>query len=220
MSGAEDIAILIVDDHKIARNGLRMEIEGTPGLLLVGEAKTADEALDMAARLHPDVVLMDIELGGTSGLEATRQLVAEGLAPKVLILTAHDTNDHYLLEAIQSGASGFLSKGLEGSELEHKIKNVVFSEMQAFPARSRSLLTQHEAQKRLAAGKEALVGTLSPAERRTLAAYVLAGSYKGTAERLRLSENTVKSHLSRVRTKLDVKTTDEAVSLARETGCL
>jgi DNA-binding NarL/FixJ family response regulator len=214
----EDITIVVADDHKWFRDGLMRDLEDTPGLLPVGEAGTADEAVDLAVEAKADIILMDIEMFGTSGLEATRRLMEEVPdPPRVLILTSYD-NDEYIIEAVQSGASGYLLKTIEGPELERRIRSVFSSGRQEFPDRVRQLMPRYEARRRREAEEEKLVSALSFNEIKALELIDRGFSYKEVAKRLSKSRYTIKVQLASARDKLNVGTSKEAALLARRTG--
>lgn len=218
MNGPKDITVVVADDHKWFRDGLMKELEDTPGLLPVGDAGTADKAVDLAVEAKADVILMDIEMFGTSGLEATRRLMEETPdPPRVLILTSYD-NDEYVVEAVQSGASGYLLKTIEGPELERKIRSVCSSGRQEFPDRVRQLMPQYEARRRRETREEELASALSSSEIEALALIERGLSYKEIAKRLNKSRDTVKVQLASARDKLEVDTSKEAARLARRTG--
>ena len=217
MNELEDITIVVADDHKFFRDGLVRSLEDTPGLLPVGEAETADEAIDLAVEAKADVILMDIEMFGTSGLEATRRLMEETPdPPRVLILTTYD-NDEYIIEAVRSGASGYVLKTTEGPELEHRIRSVC-SGRQEFPDRVRQLMPQHEARKRLETKEKELADALTSSEIEALALVHQGLPQKQVARQLNKSHETVRKQLASARDKLDVGTSEEAALLARRTG--
>lgn len=188
-------------------------LESTPSLLLVGAAETAREAIDLAIKLRPHIVLMDIQLPDMTGLEATRQLMLETSdPPKVLVLTTFDDDD-YLVEAHQSGASGYLLKTVTDRELDRKIRNVVVHKVQEWPDRVLQLVPQYEALKKLAMD-------LTPSEIKVLTLRYHGFSYKKSARELNIVKDTIKRHLASARTKLEVSSSDEAAMLAHRAGLI
>ena len=208
-----NITVLVVDDHPSTRIGLTGILESTPGLLPVGAAETAREAIDLAIKLRPHIVLMDIQLPDMTGLEATRHLMLETSdPPKVLVLTTFD-NDDYLVEAHQSGASGYLLKTVTDRELDRKIRNVVIHKVQEWPDRVLQLVPQHEALKRLTMD-------LTPGEIKVLTLRYHGFSYKESARELNVVKDTIKRHLANANAKLEVNSSDEAAMLAHRAGLI
>lgn len=215
-----DITVLIVDDHPSVRIGLTSILESTPGLLLVGKAETAREAIDLTIKLRPHIILMDIQLPDMTGLEATRRLMLENFdPPKVLILTTFDDDD-YLVEAYQSGASGYLLKTVTDRELERKIRNVVINKVQEWPDRVLQLVPQYEALKRQQADEVRLARNLTPSEIKVLTLIYHGFSYKESARELNVAKDTVKRHLANARAKLGVESSEEAAMLAHRVGLI
>lgn len=208
-----NITVLVVDDHPSTRIGLMGILESTPGLLLVGAAETAREAIDLAIKLRPHIVLMDIQLPDMTGLEAMRHLMLETSdPPKVLVLTTFDDDD-YLVEAHQSGASGYLLKTVTDRELDRKIRNVVINKVQEWPDRVLQLVPQYEALKRLAMD-------LTPSEIKVLTLRYHGFSYKESAKELSIVKDTIKKHLANANAKLEVNSSDEAAMLAHRAGLI
>src|SRR3954451_13313733 len=139
-AGAVVIRVVIADDEALVRGGLRMILEAQPDIEIAGEADDGRAALELVARSHPDVVLMDIRMPAVDGLEATRRLLAgEAPAPRVLILTTFDL-DEYVYEALRAGASGFLLKSAPPADLVHGVRAVMSGDALLAPAITRRLL--------------------------------------------------------------------------------
>ncbi|AXK37514.1 DNA-binding response regulator [Streptomyces armeniacus] len=214
MSGPEvpgTVRLLLCDDHAVVRAGLRALLSSTDGIEVVGEAGSGEEALAMAARLAPDVVLMDLQLGdGMDGVTATRHLVAGGhgtaaAPPKVLVLTMFDT-DADIARAVDAGAIGYLLKAERPEELFAAVHDA---------AAGRTALSGPVADRVLAQLRSPRA-TLSERERDILGQLALGLGNREIARALFISEATVKTHLGRVYAKLGVETRAAAVALAKE----
>jgi DNA-binding NarL/FixJ family response regulator len=208
------ISVLIVDDQPIARAGFRSVLAAAPRIEVVGEAADGEEAVELARRLRPDVVLMDIRMPRLDGIEATRRLA--GL--KVLILTTFGL-DEYIVEALRAGASGFLLKDAPVDELVGAIRAVAAGEAQLSPTVTRRLLDQ--VAHRLPAPVTPTDGgfeELTPREREVL--QLMAGGLSNAeiAAALFVSEPTVKTHVSSVLSKLGLRSRIQAVIYAYEAG--
>jgi DNA-binding NarL/FixJ family response regulator len=200
------VAVLIADDQALVRAGFRSILDARPGLRVVGEAANGREAIDLVRRHRPDVVLMDIEMPGVNGLEATRRIVSE--APPehpvaVLMLTTFDL-DAYVYDALRAGASGFLLKDVPPEEL-------------IAPAITRRLIERFVATAP-PTGVAPGLANLTPREREVLELVARGRSNGEIADDLVLSEATVKTHVKRVLAKLGVRDRVQAVVLAYESG--
>jgi DNA-binding NarL/FixJ family response regulator len=206
--------VLIADDQPIARAGFRSVLSSAPRIEVVGEAADGEEAVELARRLRPDVVLMDIRMPRLDGIEATRQLPGA----KVLILTTFGL-DEYIVEALRAGASGFLLKDAPVDELVGAIRAVAAGEAQLSPTVTRRLLDQ--VARRLPApvtvGDDGLA-ELTPREREVL--QLMAGGLTNAeiATALFVAEPTVKTHVSSVLSKLGLRSRIQAVIYAYEAG--
>ena len=199
------VRLLLCDDHAVVRAGLRALLASADGIEVVGEAGSDEEALAMAARLHPDVVLMDLQLGeGMDGVTATRRLTAEG-ATRVLVLTMFDT-DADITRAIEAGATGYLLKAERPDELFAAIRSAAFG---------RTALSAPVAD-RLLAQLRSPRPTLSAREHDILGQLARGLSNREIARALFISEATVKTHLGRIYGKLGVETRAGAVAVAKE----
>ncbi|AKZ56478.1 Transcriptional regulatory protein LiaR [Streptomyces ambofaciens ATCC 23877] len=201
------VRILVCDDHVVVRAGLLALLDSAPGIEVVGEAGTGEEALALAARLAPDVVLMDLQLGeGIDGVETTRRLTAaSGGPPHVLVLTTYDT-DADITRAIEAGATGYLLKAERPEEL--------FAAIHA-AAQGRTALSGPVAS-RVMANLRSPRPSLTDRERDILAQLATGLGNREIARALFISEATVKTHLRRVYDKLGVDTRAGAVAVAKE----
>jgi DNA-binding NarL/FixJ family response regulator len=203
---APPVRLLLCDDHAVVRAGLRALMSSASGIDVVGEAATGEEALAMAARLRPDVVLMDLQLdGGMDGVTATRHLTEDGAGPRVLVLTMFDT-DADVTRAIEAGATGYLLKAEQPDELFTAIRNAASGHTALSSPVADRLLT------RLRSPRPAL----SPREREILGQLARGLGNREIARALFISEATVKTHLSRIYDKLGVETRSGAVAAAKE----
>jgi DNA-binding NarL/FixJ family response regulator len=213
--------VLIADDQPLQRMGFRMLIEGTPGLTPVGEAAHGAEAVRLASELRPDVVLMDVRMPGMDGLEATRRIVATGGRTRVLIVTTFDL-DEYAYEGLRAGASGFLLKDARPEELVAGIHAVATGDAVVAPRLTRRLLDAYAHQVLAPTGSPAAVDprlqALSDREREVLVAVAQGWTNSEIAERLVLTESTVKKHVGRVLAKIGARDRIQAVITAYDAG--
>jgi DNA-binding NarL/FixJ family response regulator len=210
-----NVSVLVADDQTLVRAGFVRLLESEPGIAVVGEAADGLEALEAARRTRPDVVLMDIRMPRLDGLQATARLTAAQPGTRVVVLTTFDL-DEYVFEALRAGASGFLLKDAPPDELVHAIRVVAAGEALLAPSVTRRLIAEFartpvpRADDRLA--------RLTPRERDVLALVATGLSNAEIAARLFLGESTVKTHLTAVLTKLDLRDRVQAVVLAYESG--
>ncbi|KUN85623.1 response regulator [Streptomyces griseoruber] len=213
--------VLIADDQPLQRMGFRMLIEGTPGLDSVGEAAHGAEAVRLAAQLRPDVVLMDVRMPGMDGLEATRRIVAGGGRTRVLIVTTFDL-DEYAYEGLRAGASGFLLKDARPEELVAGIHAVATGDAVVAPSLTRRLLDAYAHQVLAPGGapvaEDPRLRTLTDREREVLVAIGQGWTNTEIAERLFLTESTVKKHVGRVLAKIGARDRIQAVITAYDAG--
>jgi DNA-binding NarL/FixJ family response regulator len=211
------IKIVIADDHALARGGLRGMFAAEDELEVVGEAADGAEALDAAARLHPDVVVMDIRMPRLDGIEATRRLVAQPSPPRVLVLTTFDL-DEYVYEALRAGASGFMLKDAPPAQLIEAVKAVASGDTLLAPAVTRRLVERYVRRPAADPSARSRLGELTEREREVLG-YVARGLSNGEiASTLFLSEATVKTHITRILSKLELRDRVQAVVFAYENG--
>jgi DNA-binding NarL/FixJ family response regulator len=216
------IRILIVDDQQLLRLGFRMLFEAQPDLRVVGEAGDGAEALRVIGREKPDVVLMDVRMPGMDGIEATEHIVARFPETRVLVLTTFDL-DEYAFAALRAGASGFVLKSIESDELLAAIRTVAQGDAVVAPRITRRLLETFAhrlpvGEDPSAADADARLALLTPREREVLAEVAQGRSNAEIAERLFLSESTIKTHVGRILPKLGLRDRVQAVVFAYRTG--
>ena len=212
------IRILIVDDQALIRSGLRMILEAETGFSVIGEAGDGREGVEMVSRMRPDVVLMDIRMPVMDGIDATRHLVGSGLdpEPRVLILTTFDL-DEYVYAAIRAGASGFLLKDAPPDDLIHAIRVVARGEALLAPTVTRRLIEEFASRPEPDAAPEGM-DELTEREVEVLRSLAAGLSNAEIADALFVSEATVKTHISHILTKLDLRDRVQAVVIAYESG--
>ena len=209
--------VLICDDQALVRGGFRAILESRPDLEVVGEAENGVEAVALAERRRPDVILMDIRMPIVDGVEATRQLVANGTPARILILTTFDL-DEYVHAAIRAGASGFLLKDVKPADLVHAIHVVAAGDALLAPSVTRRLLERFATT--LPAGDQTAEALAELTTREIEVLRLLAGGLSNAeiAATLVLSEATIKTHISSILRKLGLRDRVQAVILAYETG--
>ncbi|MGW7685751.1 response regulator [Kribbella sp. NPDC054772] len=198
-----DITLLLVDDHPVVRNGLRGMFEAADGFTVLAEAPDGVRAVELAAELEPDVILMDLRMPGGGGLDAITELTRRGIRSKVLVLTTWDT-DTDTLPAIEAGATGYLLKDAPQDELFNAVRQA---------AAGRTVLSPAVASRLVSAVRFPAPAPLAARERQVLELVAKGTSNRDIARELFISEATVKTHLSHVFTKLGV--TDRAAAVAK-----
>jgi DNA-binding NarL/FixJ family response regulator len=211
------VRVLIVDDQALVRRGFRMILDDEPDVTVVGEAATGLEAVEEAARLAPDVVLMDIRMPGLDGVEATRRITAAGPVPRVVVLTTFDLDEH-VVESIRAGASGFLLKDVPPEELVRAIKVVSEGDALLAPSVTRRVLARVAATPSPSTDGAAALASLTERETEVLRLLARGMSNAEIAGSLFLGETTVKTHVGRVLAKLGVRDRVQAVVAAYESG--
>jgi DNA-binding NarL/FixJ family response regulator len=209
--------VVIADDQPMVRAGLRSLLEGEDDVVVVGEAVDGEQALHAVRRHRPDVVLMDIRMPNLDGLEATRRLVTEGSAAKVLVLTTFDL-DEYVFDALRAGASGFLLKDATAEELIAAVRTLAAGDAILAPAVTRRVIEAFAAVPRPRAGIADRLAALSPREVEVLRLLAQGLSNAELAARLQLSDATVKTHIARILSKLQLRDRAQAIVAAYETG--
>jgi DNA-binding NarL/FixJ family response regulator len=211
------IRVVIVDDQSLVRAGFRMVLSSQEDMAVVGEAGDGADALRLLARTPADVVVMDIRMPIMDGVAATRRLCATEGGPRVLVLTTFDT-DEDAFAALQAGASGFLLKNVPPEELLAAIRVVASGESVVAPRVTRRLLDRFAGQLAPPQVADGRLATLTEREREVLLLVAQGMSNAEIAEKLFVAEATVKTHVGRILTKLDLRDRVQAVVLAYETG--
>ena len=212
------IRIAIAEDQLVVRAGLRLILECEDDLVLVGEASTGREAVETAALVRPDVMLMDIGMPGMDGIEATRRIVERDAAgPRVLVLTTFDTDD-LVFGALRAGASGFLLKSRPPEELLMAIRVVAAGDALLSPEITRRLIETAVTRPNPGDGVPAALAELTDREREVFGLMAVGRSNGEIAAELFVSEGTAKTHVARIFAKLGVRDRVQAVILAYECG--
>ncbi|MBW3634453.1 MAG: response regulator transcription factor [Chloroflexi bacterium] len=211
----DPIRVLIADDHTLFRHGIRALLDSVPDIALIGEAATGDEAIAQVRALRPDVVLMDIKMPGTNGIEATRRVLAENSGTAVVVLTMLEDDDS-VFAAMRAGARGYVVKGADEEELLRVVRAVTAGEALFGPAIAERLMAFFSD-----AGPAARARSfpdLTERERDVLG--LIAGGHSNAeiAARLFLSPKTVRNHISSIFNKLQVTDRSQAIVRAREAG--
>jgi DNA-binding NarL/FixJ family response regulator len=213
------ISVLLVDDHSLIRKGFRLILTAEPDIEVAGEAADGRTAVSMCTALRPDVVLMDVRMPGSDGIEATRDIVAAGLPSKVLILTTFDL-DEYVYASLRAGASGFLLKDTQPDALAAAIRTIAAGDAVLAPTSTRRLI--HQFASAQPAGSSdgphaAQIREVLTVREQDVFAHIAAGLSNGEiAAGLHLSEGTVKIHVGRILAKLGLRDRVQAVVLAYE----
>jgi len=212
------IRVAVADDQAIVRDGLKAQLGLVTDMEVVGEASTGAQAVAIARRTLPDVLLMDVRMPELDGIEATRQVCADPATEnvKVLILTTFD-DDEQVYSAIRAGASGFLLKDVTPTVLHEAIRSVAAGDAVIAPAATRRLLTDL-ARRPGARGPRDSLGELTPREREVMVLVAQGLSNAEISGRLFLSPATTKTHVSRILTKVGARDRAQLVALAYETG--
>ncbi|MFI5041802.1 MAG: response regulator [Acidimicrobiales bacterium] len=212
------IRVVIADDQNLVRSGLRMILATQPDIAVVAEAQDGHEAVRLVRTLRPDVVLMDIRMPGTDGLAATRAIAGDPAtaATKVVMLTTYDL-DEYLFGALQAGAAGFLLKGVSPEDLIRGVREVAAGECLLAPSATRRLIAEFVDSRPAGPADDSArrrVDTLTPRELEVLGLMARGLSNSEIADELIVGENTVKTHVSHVLSKLGARDRIQAVILA------
>ena len=212
------VKILIVDDHAVVRDGLRVMLSRREDFLVVGEAENGLEAVAKVRELDPDVILMDLRMPELDGVEAMRQIRAENAEAKFLVLTTYDT-DEYIFDAIEAGAKGYLLKDASREDLFQAISAVHRGESLVQPGVASRVLDRL-AQLTRQAGQAVQPQLLSERELEVLQLMASGAANKQIASDLTISESTVKTHVTNIFQKLDVNHRTEAVTKAMSKGII
>jgi DNA-binding NarL/FixJ family response regulator len=211
------IRVLIADDQALVRSGFRMILESRDDLEVVGEASDGEQAIRLAGQTRPDVVLMDVRMPGLDGVSATARLTAPADAPKVIILTTYDLEEP-LYAALRAGASGFLLKDVRPADLVEAIRVVAGGDALLAPTATRRLLNRFLVTDVTPAAPASALEELTDREREVLTLLARGASNAEIADRLTVTEATVKTHVSAVLRKLRVRDRVQAVVLAYDLG--
>jgi DNA-binding NarL/FixJ family response regulator len=218
MTTPPPIRIVVADDHQVVRTGFAALLDTQPDFTVVGTACDGAEAVQIARELRPDVVLMDVRMPVMDGIEATKQLTESGAGPRILILTTFDL-DEYVYDALCAGASGFLLKDVTAERLFDAVHVVAAGEALLAPTVTRRLIGEFtRLRPRPAAAPPVTLAALTPRETQVLKLVAEGLSNPEIAARLVVTEETVKTHVSRVLNKLGLRGRTQAVVMAYESG--
>ncbi|MGE3075423.1 MAG: response regulator [Dehalococcoidia bacterium] len=208
------VRVVVVDDHPVVRTGLKAVFSTTPGIEQVGEGSSGVEAVQLAERLLPDVLVMDVNMPEMDGIEATRQVVATSPSVAVLVLTMHDDDDT-VFAAMRAGARGYLLKGSEQEEVTRAILSVANGDAIFGPAIADRVLKFFAAPQQ---SREQVFPELTGRELEVLGLVAGGMSNSGIARQLMLSQKTVANHVSNILNKLQAADRAEAIVRARRAG--
>jgi DNA-binding NarL/FixJ family response regulator len=213
MSESQPIRILLVEDQTLMRQGLKTILDLEPGLQVVGEAPDGNAGLDLALRIRPDIVLMDVQLPRMNGVEATAAICASWPEAKVIILTTFDRDD-YVFQGVRAGARAYLLKDTPATELVDTIRRVCGGEIFIQPAIASRTLREIARPNT----ETDLLEPLSDREREVLVLVAQGASNRDIAEKLVITEGTVKNHVSNILAKLQAANRTQAANIARQQG--
>ena len=213
------IRVLIADDEAIVRDGLRTILDLEDDLTVVGEAPDGAQAVAAARKLTPDVALVDIQMPGLDGIQATRQMLRAPSPPRVLVLTTFDRNE-YVYEAMRAGASGFLLKDVRRHQLTEAVRTVVNGDTLLAPSITRRLIEEFCTRPSPAATTPPELAELTPREIEVLTLVARGHSNAEIAASLVVAESTVKTHVARILAKLSLADRTQAVIAAYESGLI
>jgi DNA-binding NarL/FixJ family response regulator len=212
------LRVLLADDHALIRSALQMVFTEVPDVEVAGEAATGADAVRLARELRPDVVVMDLRMPGMDGIEATRRIVAEAGAPRVVVLTTFD-DDISVYGALRAGASGFLVKDMALEDIIGAVRVVAAGDALVAPGITRRLITMAVRNAEPAGGTPAL-DVLTEREREVLVLVGQGSSNAEIADRMHITMPTVKSHVGRLMTKLAARDRVQLVIIAYRTGLI
>ena len=211
------IRVVIADDQGMVRSGFTVLLNAQPDIEVIAEAVNGQEAVAQATSLHPDVILMDVRMPVLDGLQATRQITALPDPPKILVLTTFDLDD-YVYEALRSGASGFLLKDASARELAEAVRLVAAGDALLAPGVTRRLIAEFARMGAPRTPTRRQLEGLTERESEVLALVARGMSNGEIADHLVVAEQTVKTHVSRILMKLDLRDRAQAVVYAYEAG--
>ncbi|MET0953903.1 MAG: response regulator transcription factor [Aeromicrobium sp.] len=209
------IRVMVVDDQTMVRAGFRLLLADEPDIDVVAEASNGRDAVAQAARFRPDVILMDIRMPEMDGLEATRRILASDAEARVLVLTTFDLDD-YVFEALRAGASGFVLKDEPPEQLIGAVRTIAAGEALLSPTVTRRVIKRFATVRRQAAPPA--VAELTPRELEVFRLIARGLSNAEIGEELFISDTTVKTHVTRLLQKLDLRDRAQAIVLAYQTG--
>ena len=213
---SEPIRVLIADDHTIVRSGLRLFFEAEPAFEVVGEAVNGREAIDLAASVQPDLILMDISMPEVDGLEAARQIKARWPKVNILVLTMHNS-DEYFFEMLKAGASGYILKTADIDEIFQAALTTARGDVFLHPSMAKKLLGDYLSKLEKDSEAELLI---SAREKEILRLLAEGYNNKEIAEKLFISPSTVHSHRSNLMHKLNLNNRRELIQFARQRGLM
>jgi DNA-binding NarL/FixJ family response regulator len=211
------IRVLIADDQALVRDGFGMILDAQPDIEVVGQASDGREAVDMARALQPDVVLMDIRMPEVDGVEATRRLVSDPTSPRILMLTTFDQNE-YVYDAMKAGASGFLLKDVRREELVNAVRSVAAGDALLASSLTRRFIEDFVRRPPPGAVPTGALAELTDREAEVVRLVARGLSNAEIAERMVVSEATVKTHVARILSKLGLRDRTQVVVMAYESG--
>ncbi len=209
--------VLLVDDDELVRAGIRLIVEQSDDLVVCAEATDGEEAVRLARRERPEVVVMDVRMPVMDGIEATRRIVEHDEDARVLVLTTFEL-DEYVFAALQAGASGFLLKRSPPETLVEAIRTIAAGDALLAPSVTRRLIQEFAA--RAPARPDPALETLTDREREVLVGMARGLSNAELSERLFIAENTVKTHVKRILTKLNARDRAQAIVFAYQSGLM
>ena len=217
---SELFRVLLVDDHPLVRNGLRALLASVPGMMVVGEATSGEEAITQAAELQPDIILMDLHMPILDGVAATRRLKSTHPAIKVLVLTTFD-DDEDVFEGLRAGAVGYLLKDVPSEKLVEAIRGVARGESFLEPSLVNKIIAEFaRLSPQRPSSSQPLIEPLSERELEILRLLGQGASNKEIADHLVITVGTVKNHLTSILGKLGVRDRTQAALKARELGII
>jgi DNA-binding NarL/FixJ family response regulator len=211
--------VLLVEDHALVRQGVKALLDEEPDITIVGEAGDSDEAVLLAAKLRPDVVLMDLSLPGVGGVEATRQIRERFPDIRVLVLSMHDSEE-YVLRALRAGASGYVLKQTTSTGLVLALRAVAAGSTFLSPTISQILINDYVHRAEVQERDDEALGVLTPREREVLELIARGFNNRQVAERLYISIKTVETHRGNMMRKLEVRDRAGLIKFAIDSGLI
>jgi two-component system, NarL family, response regulator NreC len=212
------IRVMLADDHQVVRTGLRAVLGAAKDITVVAEAASGREAIALAERVKPDVIVMDLSMADIDGLAATREILSRQPAPRILILTMHG-EEEYLSEALKAGAAGFLVKSAAHQELVEAVRAVAYGDVYVRPAAAHVLAKQMRTANR-AGHDRTLFEKLTDRERDVLRLVAEGYTAPAIGERLAISPKTVDTYKQRINEKVGLSARHEYVRFALRLGLL